>query len=627
MKRVPAIIAGWSVCVALLAAQQQQPTFKSGIEIFHLDVSVLDRNRRPVRGLTAADFTVIEDGKPQRIVAFSAVDLPDAMAPPAPWMNDVTPDVTSNQFREQRIVLIVMDDANVPFDPRAIRNAKQIGRDVIARLGPTDLAAVVFTQDNRRPQDFTADRARLNAAIDRTAYGNRTPYSYLSAVETLWEAARLLIEIPERRKTLVYISGGVPVDFEAAATPSLTGFANRELNSRLVERISAVFAQAARANVNVYAFDVCGLRAPGPRACDLPILGPSLHVEFLLTMAGGTGGRATINTNDFKAGVERVFRENASYYLLGYESGAMKGPGHYRRLEVKVNREDAEVRARTRHYTEPAPDARRAEPLPEVTKALAGLLPKSDIALTAQTAPIAIAGRRDLTALAVTMGLRQPRDAASAASGAAELEWEVRAFDPEGRPRGIQQQKARLGLAASGGDVQLELLTRLDLKPGAYQLRLAVHDRAQNRSGSVYADVDVPDFGKAAVSMSGVLLSASGPQAAPRDALSPLVSIVPTARRTFDATDRVAAFVRVYQSGDVKKPAAPVPFTIRLTGTDETPLVSQQQTLETARFTARAADVNFELPIASLKPGPYLLTLEAMLGKTTARRDVRFEIR
>jgi hypothetical protein len=107
----------------------------------------------------------------------------------------------------------------------------------------------------------------------------------------------------------------------------------------------------------------------------------------------------------------------------------------------------------------------------------------------------------------------------------------------------------------------------------------------------------------------------------------PLVSIVPTARRTFDATDRVAAFVRVYQSGDVKKPAAPVPFTIRLTGTDETPLVSQQQTLETARFTARAADVNFELPIASLKPGPYLLTLEAMLGKTTARRDVRFEIR
>jgi len=85
--------------------------------------------------------------------------------------------------------------------------------------------------------------------------------------------------------------------------------------------------------------------------------------------------------------------------------------------------------------------------------------------------------------------------------------------------------------------------------------------------------------------------------------------------------------VRVYQSGDVKKPASPVPFVLRITGTDATPIVNQSQVLEPSRFTARAADVNFELPIAALKPGPYLLTIEATLGRTTARRDVRFEIR
>ena len=613
----------------VLTAQQQTPTFKSGIEIFHLDVSVLDRQRQPVRGLTAADFTILEDGKPQKVVAFSAVDVPDAIAPPAKWMNDVTPDVASNQFRDQRLVLIVMDDANVPFDPRAIRNAKQIGRDVIARLGPSDLAAVVFTQDNRRPQDFTADHAKLNAAVERSTYGNRTPYSMLSAVETLFEAARLLIEIPERRKTLIYISGGVPVDFEEAA-PQLIGpgvsMVGRELHSRLLERMSAAFAQAARANVNVYAFDVCGLRAPGPRPCDLSI--PSLYVEFLQTVAANTGGRAVINTNDFAPGVERVFRENASYYLLGYESGAMKGPGHYRRLEVKVNRDDVEVRARTRYYSEKPPDGRNARPMPEVTKALAGLLPKSDVALAVQAAPIAIPGRRDLTAVAVTLGMRQPRDVTTAAAGPTDIDWEVRAFDPEGRARGMQQRRARLSLASSGGDVHVELLTRMDLKPGAYQLRLAVHDTAQNTSGSVYADVEVPDFGKAPVSISGVLLSSSAaPTAAPRDALAELVSVVPTASRTFRSTDRVAAFLRVYQGGDVKKPASPVPFVLRISGTDATPLVNQSQVLEPARFVNHAADVNFELPIAALKPGPYLLTIEATLGKTIARRDVRFEIR
>ena len=42
-----------------------------------LDVSVLDKDRRPVRNLTAADFTVLEEGEPRPIVAFSAVDVPN----------------------------------------------------------------------------------------------------------------------------------------------------------------------------------------------------------------------------------------------------------------------------------------------------------------------------------------------------------------------------------------------------------------------------------------------------------------------------------------------------------------------------------------------------------------------
>ena len=624
----------WLVLVAasvVLAAQQQTPTFKSGIEIFHLDVSVLDRNRQPVRGLTAADFTIIEDGKPQKVVAFSAVEVPDAVAPPAAWMRDVTPDVTSNQFREHRLVLIVMDDATIPFDPRAMRRAREVGRGVVDRLGPTDLAAVVFTQDNRRPQDFTNDRARLLAAVERSTYGNRTGYSFLSAIETIAEAVRLLVAIPERRKALVMISGGVPVDFEEVSGVVLAGpnvtLANRELQQRLVERMRATFALAARANVNVYTFDVCGLRAPAmrPQPCAAPFSGPDLNVEFLQTVAGNTGGRATVHTNDLTPGVERIFRENASYYLVGYESTAMKGPDHYRRLEVKVSRPDVEVRARTRHYSEPVESEKAAAPSP-ATQALAGLLPNADIPLSAHLAPIAIPGRRDLTALAVTMSYRQPRETAT--TGAAEIDWEVRAFDPEGRPRGVQTQRARLSLAPTGGDVQVELLTRMDLKPGAYQLRLAAHDAAQNKSGSVYADVDVPDFGKAAVSLSGVLLSSSSaPPAAPRDALAALVPVVPTARRAFSASDRVAAFLRVYQSGDVKKLASPVPFVLRISSTDATPIVNQSQVLEPARFVNRAADVNFELPLSALKPGPYLLTIEATLGKTTARRDVRFEIR
>ena len=59
-----------------LPSGQQLPTFRTGVDIVEVDVTVLDKNRQPVRGLTAGDFTILERGKPQPIVAFSAIDVP-----------------------------------------------------------------------------------------------------------------------------------------------------------------------------------------------------------------------------------------------------------------------------------------------------------------------------------------------------------------------------------------------------------------------------------------------------------------------------------------------------------------------------------------------------------------------
>jgi len=64
----------------------QAPLFKSKIEIVQLDVSVLDKHRQPVRGLTERDFSILEDGKPQKIVGFSAFDMEDRAPPATGWM-------------------------------------------------------------------------------------------------------------------------------------------------------------------------------------------------------------------------------------------------------------------------------------------------------------------------------------------------------------------------------------------------------------------------------------------------------------------------------------------------------------------------------------------------------------
>ena len=54
-------------------AQQQPPRIRTGINYVRVDVIVTDRDGNAVLDLTADDFTVSEDGKPQKVDSFSIV--------------------------------------------------------------------------------------------------------------------------------------------------------------------------------------------------------------------------------------------------------------------------------------------------------------------------------------------------------------------------------------------------------------------------------------------------------------------------------------------------------------------------------------------------------------------------
>ena len=146
--------------------------------------------------------------------------------------------------------------------------------------------------------------------------------------------------------------------------------------------------------------------------------------------------------------------------------------------------------------------------------------------------------------------------------------------------------------------------------------------------GSVFADVDVPDFAKAPLSLSGVLLDRQPvPFVAPKDALAALVPIVPTANRVFDSRDRVSGFVRVYQLGVAT--SAAVTVVIHIIDENGLTVVDRTDTLAAADFTAptRAADERIALPVEKLKPGEYLLSIVATADKATVDRQVRFSVR
>ena len=121
----------------------------------------------PVKGLTAADFSVLDNRAAQPIVSFAEVDVPAWSPTTATWMRSVPSDVASNRLDALRAVVMVLDDCDTRWDPGVTKIARSTADAVIDNLGPSDLAAVVYVRRRNQGQEFTADRRLLRAAVGR----------------------------------------------------------------------------------------------------------------------------------------------------------------------------------------------------------------------------------------------------------------------------------------------------------------------------------------------------------------------------------------------------------------------------------------------------------------------------
>jgi len=671
MRLIAACLAGCFACVVATDAHQgqssaapQQPVFRVGVDVTQLDVSVLDRDRKPIRGLTAADFSVTESGKAQTVVGVSEIALPGPEDLPAAWLHLVPADVETNflgdRLRDSRLVVIVMDDAVVPFDDEsAIDAARAVGRTAVSRLGPLDLASVVYTRAAGFSQDFTADHDKLLQAIE--AFQPRPPVDVpfpppggfategdmqrhdeanrwsrcemlRPSVPTLLAVTRGVAGITERRKTVIYISTGEPVAVNANDCISIDA---REL-----------FSVAQRANVNIYAIDPSGLHA-----LDVPFTGlgrngrpgrgagstfqrGAANLDFLSIVSENTGGTAVVNTTDFDDGLDRIFEENGSYYLLGYQSTNQERDGKFRRIDVHVARPGATVRARRGYFGPTAAQSsagaagKDAATPSDLLRIGLGIAP--GLTLRIGLAPFAIAGvepgsRR--TTVAMTLGLREP-------APKAPLDEEMTVIisatkDGGGVAAEMAPHRVAFTLEPTSGEVvPHEWSSRLDLPPGRYEVRANAHSKIYDRGASIYGAVEVPDFTKPGVSLSGVVfaLPPDGP-AGTDAAFATLLPMAPTTERSFARGQHVTVFVRVYQGGD--QALAPVALKTEVLDGRDASRFDTTATLAVDRFDVfRAADYRLDLPTVDLQSGPHLLDIQALLaGGNTARRDVPFFVR
>jgi VWFA-related protein len=651
----PRIAALTATCAVFLGgalrAQQApgptQPSFRSNVDLVQVDVTVLDRDRQPVKGLTAADFTVREDGKDRAVAAFSAVELPNRspLDGEAPWTQEVAPDVITNIVpRTGRLVVVLMDRTIRSGD---LPTARAAALATVDQLGPDDLGAVIFTARGV-PQNFTSDRRLLRSAIERPimtlADGDRgNPGECRCGVctlETITNVATALKDVPQRRKMLVFIGSRIPVEGnEPIIAPSRpTNIIDRTCNGIVTQARDKLFRAAGVVNLAIHTIDSSGLETVAADATvRRPVDAPSMsgHLERqgdLAVYPDRTGGRAVMNTNAPANVVSSFYDESRSYYVLAFAPGNAKSDGKFHDIKVAVKRDGLTVHSRLGYYAA-SPPAREPKadkgPPASLVGALAGLWPDTSTPLAVGAAAFATPGKSD-GLVAVVVHAREPLTLeAGAASAAPPGVQNVRvlagAYNQDGKPLDYQVQTLQVTpRAGTGGVLDYEVVSRLSLKPGRHEVRVAVENTTHGTTGSVYTYVDVPDFSKGGLTMSGIVVGPSSVRPQANGVVADVIPLVPLAVREFTKADRVTAFARVYQGsiGDG------VGVTARIVDAQGKAVFEQRTPLMEGRGSAaRSADYQLPLPLDQLAPGRYLLTIAAGGQKPSVTREVRFIVR
>jgi hypothetical protein len=377
------------------------------------------------------------------------------------------------------------------------------------------------------------------------------------------------------------------------------------------------------ANLTVDVFDPVGIETAGNSPMGGSRSGQLERRDGLTVLAELTGGRAVLNTNAPDAHVPEVFAESHSYYLLGFPAADPTPNGRFHKIEVKVNRPTVSVQTRAGYYAgeRHAAGSKPTVVSPAAAAGLDGVLPRTDVPLRVTVAPFALSGKAE-SAVAIVLhalqkasiGQHQPVKVTAAA------------FDRNGRSVASEEQTVAVATRLpAGGQTTYEVLSRLVLAPGRYEIRVAL-DAGQDQRASVYTYVDVPDFARQPLSLSGILLALSpAVGSAPADAFKDIAPVIPTARREMARTDRATAFLRVYQ--DAKAAVLPATVTARITDTADHVVFDNGTELAADRFTNHAADYLIEIPVERFASGEYLLTIEAAQSERVARRGLRFTMR
>jgi len=650
------------------AFPQQNPTgytFRSQSELVLVNVTARDSHGNLVRDLKQGDFTILEDNKMQQPSSFDVenTDIAHTVAQPSSSLlgptrpNPAKPPeaiTTQNttQFKDRRLIVLFFDLSSMQPDEidRAVTAAQTY---VDKQMAAADLIAVVSLSNSLNVNlEFTEDRAALkktlagfgtgagegfDAGTTGTTEGTAdtgqaftaddTEYNIFNTdrrLEALHSIADRLAGV-DQKKSLIYFSSGM----------DRTGIENQA-------QLRAATNAAVRANLAIYTMDIRGLQAmvPGGEAQNASLRGTSPYSgqstlnqynsnfssqETLVTLAGDTGGRAFLDSNDFGRVFTGVQQDTSFYYMIGYRSTNTARDGRFRRITVRVNRPGLKLDFRKGYYA-PADfqHSTREDREQQLQDELASELPTTDLPVYLSAGYFRMADNRFYIPVSVIVPGNEIPFTRSSDQDKATLDLLGVVLDPEKRPLGTVRDTVKLAINQSQlvqrKNVQYE--SGFTLPSGKYHLKFVVRENQSGRMGSFETDLVVPDLKNAPVKMSSIVLASQLQPSTKKKSDNPLLrdgnEIIPSVTHVFSANQHLYLYFEVY---DPSRSTASTPATAGGNGTKnpiklltnvaffrgktqayQTPLVENSDLGAPDRH---AAVFQLDVPLTQLKPGFY----------------------
>ena len=566
---------------------QRPPTFRTGTNLVRVDVSVLDRDGKPIRTLTQDDFELRENGEVQAISSFKLVE---ATGEPT---DDLSLPIRSPQHAateaardDVRLFVIFWDEYHIDQFGSAVRAREQLTNFVLEAFGPTDLVALMDQLTPISALRFTRDRRDLANQVHNLR-GRRGLYiPARSAIEEAHlrngqdvERIRSQVTATALKSTIMHL-GTLRQGRKAVVFVSET---LGRLGQDGIRVLSDLIRTANDNNTAVYTVDPRGLQAGGG--------GFGGVSPLLASLADATGADAIVS-NDFNHALRRVVLTSSSFYLLGYSPRDSQLDGKFREIKVRVKQGGLQVRARNGYWAPRGADLDRARAV-----ALAAALPS----------PVAKAFK-ELT----PDNSRRPAEFwVGLAPGADNTSRVNLVWTP--RP-GIEGRAAAAGVlvSAKNGSVNLfegpvkESGVSFMSPPGTVQLDLTLQDSSGDMIDREQRTITVPDIGKTTLALTTPVLSRARSSAEFRN-LSSAPEPLAFAGRDFTRSDRLLLRVSAYGSA-----SADAEITAQLVGPRGTTLAELPIHAE-----GEGAGFRLDLPLSSLATGEFIIAIAA---RTPAER-------